>query len=316
MVNRVVFFGECMAELRATSAWDGNQQALAQSYAGDTFNAAVYCARELQRVEHREAYQVIFFTGIGDDLLSTRFKAFSEACGVVSDWQMPVPDRTLGLYWIETDTTGERSFTYWRSESAARTVLSLELARANLKSLGAGDWFYLSGISLAILNDDARHVLLNELAAFQERGGRVAFDNNYRPRLWASIQDARASYLQISRLADLLLLTWDDEEALFDWSELDQALICYRSLGDREIVIKRGADACTVFAGQQAIDVPAESVADVRDTTAAGDSFGGTYLAQRLMGESYFVSAQRAHRVAAKVVQEPGGIIECQLMPE
>ena len=60
--------------------------------------------------------------------------------------------RVCGLYAIQTDAVGERSFTYWRGQSAARDLLRLPgsaeaLARAETASL-----LYLSGITLSLFD--------------------------------------------------------------------------------------------------------------------------------------------------------------------
>jgi 2-dehydro-3-deoxygluconokinase len=54
---------------------------------------------------------------------------------------------------------------------------------------------------------------------------------------------------------------------------------------------------------------PARVVAPV-DTTGAGDSFNGTYLAARLTGESPEAAARRAHAVAGKVIRHYGALVD------
>jgi 2-dehydro-3-deoxygluconokinase len=43
-------------------------------------------------------------------------------------------DRLPGLYYIETDDTGERTFYYWRNEAAAKFWLESEQAAQSAKS--------------------------------------------------------------------------------------------------------------------------------------------------------------------------------------
>ena len=59
------------------------------------------------------------------------------------------------------------------------------------------------------------------------RGARVVFDNNYRPRLWADVQAARAAYRKVLAEVDIALLTEDDEHALFGYEDSEQVFAAY-----------------------------------------------------------------------------------------
>ena len=96
-----------------------------------------------------------------------------------------------GLYLIDTDASGERSFSYWRSASAARQMFGAWTSGLTPGFLDGFDTLYLSGISIAILDDAARDRLADGLTRFRARGGRVAFDSNYRPVLWPDLTTAR-----------------------------------------------------------------------------------------------------------------------------
>ena len=61
--------------------------------------------------------------------------------------------------------------------------------------------------------------------------------------------------------------------------------------------------------------VEAEPVANVVDTTAAGDSFAAAYMAARLAGLGPQIAAQIGHRLAGAVVRHRGAIIPREAMP-
>jgi 2-dehydro-3-deoxygluconokinase len=54
--------------------------------------------------------------------------------------------------------------------------------------------------------------------------------------------------------------------------------------------------------------VSAATVSRVVDTTAAGDSFGGAYLAARSAGATPIAAAKMAALMAAVVIAHPGAI--------
>jgi len=87
-------------------------------------------------------------------------------------------DREMGLYLIELDGA-ERSFHYWRQNSAARKLADDHNALS--KAVAGADIIHVSGITLAILAPAARDVLYAVLDAARASGALVAFDPNIRP---------------------------------------------------------------------------------------------------------------------------------------
>lgn len=202
-----------------------------------------------------------------------------------------------GLYFIETDSTGERTF-YWRNDAAARFWLTSPAADEICQRLEKFDYLYLSGISLAILDSASRQRLLQLLRACRANGGKVIFDN-YRPRLCNRASRTQEAYAMLA-CTDIAFLTLDDEDMLWGEKPLEQVIDRTQALGVSEIIIKRGADSCIVwkrrFEAHQ-YDVPAVKLPKdkVVSTTAAGDSFSAGYLAVRLTGGSAHDAAVRGH---------------------
>ena len=301
----IFVIGECMIELqRATGG-------LAYRFGGDTLNTAVYLSRLIDRNE----LQVAYITALGTDTLSDEMNASWEREGIITAWVQRLPEKLPGMYLIETDADGERRFHYWRSDSAARYWLQGPQAEQVCDALANAPFIYLSGISLAILSLSDREILLTTLAECRNRGGKIIFDNNYRPRLWQSAQTAGDIYRRVLSLTDIALLTLDDEDALYGKADESIVLARTQALGVAEIVIKRGAASCIVDAGGITVRISPQTISNVIDTTAAGDSFGAAYVAARLAGRSPDEAAKAGHRLAAAVIQHPGAIIPRESMP-
>jgi 2-dehydro-3-deoxygluconokinase len=304
--------GECMIELQHSQQHPGTMD---YRFGGDTLNAAVYMARLLDPAHVRVAY----VTGLGTDGMSDEMLAGWAAEGVATGFVQRLPDRLPGMYLIELDAGGERRFHYWRNDSAARHWLEAPEAGKVLVQLASARLVYLSGISLAILSAADRELLISALAQCRANGGSVAFDNNYRPRLWESPETARRMYQRVLEQADIALLTLDDEQALYGplgGAQTAQAVIeRTRGYGVGEVVVKCGPDPAVVWADGALHEVAPQPVAEVVDTTAAGDSFGAAYLAARLSGLDARAAAEAGHRLAGAVIGRRGAIIPRDAMP-
>ena len=153
----VLSVGEAMVELSASATPD----LWHLGFAGDTLNTAWYLRRLLPPEQ-----AVGYLTRVGQGGFSRRMVDFIAGAGIVNDHIGTDPAREVGLYAIDLDR-GERSFTYWRSASAARGLaddageLSRAFARARV--------IYLSGITTAILPPEGRETLALALAQARDR---------------------------------------------------------------------------------------------------------------------------------------------------
>ena len=294
--------GECMIELV-----DGGAGRLALGFGGDSLNTSVYLARLGQRVN--------YVTALGDDPYSADMVAAWRAEGVGTELVERLPGRLPGFHTVKTDAAGERSFYYWRSAAAARDVFAEGDAEARLAALARHDVVYLTLISLSILDAGSRARLLAALRVARAGGTRIAFDSNYRPRGWPEPEAARRATAEIHPLVDIALPSLDDERALFGDATADAVIRRITGQGPAEIVVKDGPGPCRIEAPEGGFEVPAERVARVVDTTAAGDAFNAAYLARRLAGGDPEAAARAGHRLAAVVIGHRGAVIPAAAMP-
>lgn len=300
MSKRVAVIGEGMAEFQR-SVLD-SENSFTQTFGGDTLNTAIYLAR-------LGGHRVSYFTALGCDSLSSQLVALCEAEGVDMSHAPQLHGRTIGAYYIETDDSGERTFTYWRSDSAARHWLSdMEADMLALEQqLRQFDVVYLSGITLAIQFEPNLEKLFTVLERLKS-SVEIVFDSNYRPRLWASRAQTRQVYERMMAIADHAFLTFDDEQQLFDDPSPEQTLERLMQFPLKSVVIKCGAEACLVLTDRLET-VPACQVETVVDTTSAGDSFNAGYLHAHLLGHTPSQAAELGHRLASTVIQYYGAVI-------
>lgn len=293
--NGIVSIGECMLELSGKGGEDWRL-----GFAGDTLNT-LWALRALTGPEHAANY----ISAFGDDPFSRDQIAFFRANGIGIGQSPIIAGARPGLYAI-TLTGAERSFTYWRNDSAARQLASDPARLA--KSLENQALLYFSGITLAILDPAARKALIEAVHAARNAGSLVAFDANYRPRLWKSPEEARTAIEAALSVTDIALPTFPDEQNLYGDASPEATTARLSAAGVREIVVKNGELPAMICHNGKVESVPAVHVATPVDTTGAGDSFNGSYLAARLVGLPPVEAARRAHAVAAAVVQVRGAL--------
>ncbi|MBL4812188.1 MAG: sugar kinase [Rhodobacteraceae bacterium] len=295
-MKQFLSIGECMLEL---SQADGGLWQM--GVAGDTLNTAWYARRLLGK-----DWDVAYFTRLGEGRFSDQILKFLESAGLNTSYIGTDPAREPGLYAISLDQ-GERSFSYWRGQSAARHLADDEAALTG--AINSADIIYFSGITLAILADGRRAALLAALGAAKAAGKIVAFDPNIRPKLWQNTAAACDWIMRAAAVSTIILPSYDDEADAFGDADPAATLARYRAAGVAEIIVKNGGGAVVFTSpdGMGSLDDLAR-VTPV-DTTGAGDSFNGGYLCARLGGATVQTALQAGHDLASHVVMAKGALV-------
>ncbi|WP_116599414.1 sugar kinase [Primorskyibacter marinus] len=300
-MKRFLTLGECMVELAPAG-----DQLYHQGFAGDTFNTAYYARRLLP-----QDWTVGYCSAVGQDAVSDDMLDLMRGHGIDISGVRKVADRTLGLYMIQL-INGERSFSYWRGQSAAKLLaddpdwLETQLDGASMAQF--------SGITLAILSPEGREAFCAALARARANGTHVAFDTNLRPRLWEDEATMRAGLRMGAEVSDTVLPSFDEEEGLFGDATPADTIARYRDCGASTIAVKDGAGTLTIWDKTEGTqEFQPVKIDPVIDTTAAGDSFGAGFLAGLAMERGIAASAHLAMAVAAQVVQARGALVDLDM---
>lgn len=306
-MKQIAVIGEAMLELSHQS-----DTTLALSFAGDTLNFAIY----LRRLLPTESFDIHYVTALGCDSYSDSMLKNWQEEGLNTDLVCRLKNKLPGLYLIRTDEEGERTFYFYRQNSAARELFKSCAMFDLAENLLTMDYLYLSGITLAILDDTGREYLWGLLEKATQKGIKIIFDTNYRASLWDDAKSARAAIEKTLKWVGVALPTFVDEHSLF--GDMTPEASVQRLLKNRmtEVVVKCGAEPVLIATMGMQKRVPARLIEKVVDTTGAGDSFNAAYLAARLLDIEPIKAAQWGHQLASTVIAYPGAIIPQEAMPD
>ena len=308
MSKKAIFVGECMIELNGDITSLGNSSSnMLINFGGDTYNSAVY----FSRLSNKEI-QTFYTTALGKDSFSKkmikRFKNENIRCDYIrTDGKTPP-----GLYSIEINEKGDRSFSYWREQSPAKNLFRGSQGLKLVEKIKNADIFYYSGISAAILdpNQQKKLMLIGNTAAMS------AFDFNYRNQLHFNKEKSQLLFKEINKNVDIHFVSFDDVKELFN---IKNPLEIFDIVNDKKNLMLIRYKNSIIFKDNdheiKSITVPHGKVID---TTAAGDSFNGSFLA--VMNNDQNISIQenilKSHSVTREVIKHKGAIIDIKSMPK
>jgi 2-dehydro-3-deoxygluconokinase len=290
---KTFIFGEAMLEYHSRGG--GGLR-----YGGDTLNTAIHMARG--------GADVAYVTAVGMDPISDALVASWADEGIDTAHVLRHPSRTPGIYAIHLDNAGERSFLYWRDQSAAREMFGLAQMAATLEQASEAALVYFSLITLAVVGDAGQSALLDLSRRRKQQGAAVAYDSNYRSALWPSRDAAFHVSMAAASTATIGLPTNVDECDLTG-STLSEVEIAarWRAAGTDEVIVKAGAQGCYYSRGNETAHFRATQV-DVVDSSGAGDAFNAGYLSARLNGWSSEESIARGQDLARKTLLHFGAL--------
>lgn len=282
-----------MIELAPTPA-----DTFSMGFAGDTFNTAWY-ARRIAGPE----IEVAYLSAVGDDEPSGRMTQFMSDAGVKPELTVRT-GASVGLYMISLKD-GERSFSYWRSASAARSLAD-DLTTLPCET---GDIAFFSGITMAILPDAARTRFLGVLSDARAAGIKVVFDPNLRPRLWTDTETMCHWVMEAARVSDVALPSFEDEQGFFNDADIIATADRYAAAGASTVVVKDGPGPVLLRHDGRDQMIPPQPVASVVDTTAAGDSFNAGFLVGWMQGKPVDEAVAQGCALARQVIGARGALV-------
>jgi fructokinase len=227
--------------------------------------------------------QAAFVGSVGEDLFGDFILRALESEGVETGGvsrQSP-PTRT-SLAFVEIDESGDRAFTFYRSNPAADELLSAEDVTEDLVS-GAS---FVNFGSIPLIREPVRSATHRIADLARELDVPVAFDVNLREHLWESLDAARESVDPLLDLSTIVKMGDDELSPLLGTDDVEEAAKKLLDRGVPLVLISKGPEGAFYATREFGGEVPSFDVDEVVDATGAGDAFLAATLVH-LSGEPF-----------------------------
>ena len=229
-------------------------------------------ANVLVALEHL-GHDTAFLGKVGADMHGDFLRDVLESEGIDCSGLICDPAFFTTLAFVALAPTGERTFSFARKPGADTQLAPADLARDTIASSKV---FHVGSLSLT--DEPARSATLSAIKIAREAGCVLSYDPNYRANLWPSAEAASAQMRSI--VADMDLMKISDEECSLMTGHDDpaDAAAALLAQGPKVVAVTLGGSGALVACADGMREVPGFP-ADVVDTTGAGDSFWGGFLA-------------------------------------
>jgi 2-dehydro-3-deoxygluconokinase len=276
--------GEPMLEFNQLPPGPDGARHYLQGFGGDTSNAAVAAARQGARVG--------YITALGQDMPGDSFIELWQREGVDTSTVVRTERYQTGVYFVTHDRDGHH-FLHYRANSASAMFTAADVPEA---AIAAARILYVSGISQGI-SASACDATFAAIGMARRNGVKLAYDTNYRPRLWPPARAAAVMHAAMAE-AEYAMPGLEDVKILTGLTDPDAMLDFYLRLGCRVVVLKMGESGAFLGTPDMRVRVPPHTVRAV-DATGAGDTFCGAFLARVLAGDTLPAAARYAGVAAA-----------------
>lgn len=209
--------------------------------------------------------EVKFAGSVGSDIIGDFLLNFAQNRGLDGLLINRNDSRNTTLAFVEIDEKGERSFCFYRKNTAdfiLPDISDAELEKADIVHIG----------SLMLSEKEGAEYAENTAKRAKKQGKLVSFDINFRTDIFKDKQSAIEVYKKIINYADIVKFS-EDEVEVFTESYIQN------ELGEKLVCISLGANGSEWRYKGKANRAPSIKVKPV-DTTGAGDAFYGGILSR------------------------------------
>ena len=214
-----------------------------------------------------------FLGKVGNDTFGRLLDRTLRESGIDTSGLVISEDTFTTLAFVTLDEEGNREFSFAR-KPGADTQLTTEEVRFDISD----NTRLLHFGTLSLTNEPARSTTYAAVRYAKQKGKLVSYDPNYRAPLWRTEQEAGEQMLKGLSLADVVKISDEEVEFLFGLSPQEGGHHILKNYPVRLVFVTCGARGCYFFNEKGEGYVPALPNLKVKDTTGAGDIFGGSAI--------------------------------------
>lgn len=289
----IVSIGEALIEFVELPQKQDDRPLYSQGFGGDTSNAMIAAARQ--------GASTGYISAVGGDPFGEALMELWQREEVSTTDVIKRPQDPTGIYFVQPNPSG-RSFSYARRGSAASLYGADDLPA---ETIAAASVLHVSALSQAI-STTMRDAITKGAEIARSNATLVSYDTNLRLNLW-SLEVARETIEAFLPLSDIIFPSDDEAVQLTGLSDPDAIADHYLGYGAKIVVLKRGGEGALLATPDMRHVIKSHKVEAV-DSTGAGDSYAGSFLAYFLETGDPVMAASRAAIVAAGTVSGYGAI--------
>lgn len=210
---------------------------------------------------------------VGSDAFGRLLIKTLKGAGIDTRGMLVSDDVFTTLAFVTLDDSGDREFSFARKPGADT---QLRFDEIDLSVIDASKVLHFGTLSMT--NEPARDATYKAVEYAAGHGKLISFDPNLRKPLWDDLDEAKRQMLWGLRHADIVKISDEETEFLFGIAPEEAAKHIIDSFGVRLVYVTCGAEGCFYRTKTASGFVKALSGIAVKDTTGAGDIFGGSAM--------------------------------------
>lgn len=210
---------------------------------------------------------------VGSDAFGRLLIKTLKGAGIDTRGMLVSDDVFTTLAFVTLDDSGDREFSFARKPGADT---QLRFDEIDLSVIDASKVLHFGTLSMT--NEPARDATYKAVEYAAGHGKLISFDPNLRKPLWEDLDEAKRQMLWGLRHADVVKISDKETEFLFGIAPEEAAKHIIDSFGVRLVYVTCGAEGCFYRTKTASGFVKALSGIAVKDTTGAGDIFGGSAM--------------------------------------
>lgn len=215
-----------------------------------------------------------FIGKVGKDMFGNQLKAAVEEVGIDARALIMDEEVHTTLAFVHTYPDGDRDFSFYRNPGADMMLTMDEVPDDLIRDSRI---FHFG--TLSSTHEGVREATRHAIEVAKEAGCIITFDPNLRPPLWKSLEDARVEIEYGLTKCDVLKISDNEVEFLFDTTDYDKgAALIEEKYHIPLVLITMGKDGSRAYYNGRRVECAPFLQEHTIETTGAGDTFCASIL--------------------------------------